>query len=410
MKEHRLLAQPFTFKNKGMIKNRLVKSAMSEGMATKDHLPTKEILRLYEAWARGGTGLIITGNVMINDKALGEPGNIVLADDDHIDLFKRWAKAGTSNDTHLWMQVNHPGKQVLKGVSAEAVAPSAVPFPPKLQRFFPEARALEEEEIEQTIREFAGTAALAERAGFTGVQIHAAHGYLISQFLSPRHNQRTDKWGGSLENRFRFLSEIYQAIRSKTGGEFFVGVKINSSDFMKAGFSEEDSRFVIKELERLGVDLIEISGGTYEKAVLLGKDVKPSTLKREAYFLEYAEQLKRETTIPIVLTGGFRTRTTMEEALQAGATDFIGIARPSAVNPAFANDLLSGKEKTLTIKPIKTGLPFIDNKGLLEITWYSQQLTRIGKGKPVKPGFPPILSLLLTLLQNGREVFQKRRV
>jgi 2,4-dienoyl-CoA reductase-like NADH-dependent reductase (Old Yellow Enzyme family) len=410
MEKPSLLEDPFTFNKKGTIKNRLVKSAMSEGLATKDHLPTKEILRLYEAWASGGTGLIITGNVMINDKALGEPGNIVLADDEHIELFKRWAQAGTSNDTQLWMQLNHPGKQVLIGVVKEAVAPSAVPFPPKLQRFFPEARALEEKEIEHIISQFATTAALAEKAGFTGVQIHAAHGYLISQFLSPRHNQRTDKWGGSIENRFRFLSAIYQAIRAETGTKFFIGVKINSSDFMKAGFSEEDSRFVIKELDRLGVDLIEISGGTYEKAVLLGKDVKPSTLKREAYFLEYTEKLKKETAIPIVLTGGFRTRTAMEEALQSGATDFIGIARPSAVNPKFANDLISGVEKSLAIKPIKTGLPFIDNKGLLEITWYSQQLTRIGKGKAVKPDFPPILSLLLTLLKNGREVFQKRRV
>lgn len=405
------VAQPFKLENKTVsFKNRIVKSAMSEGLSTKDNLPTDKIIRLYEAWAKGGAGLVITGNVMVNNTALGEPKNIVLENDNNLDLFKKWAKAGTANDTHLWMQINHPGKQVIKGVTSEALAPSAIPFEPKFQRFFPECRALTQEEISELIHRFANTAILAKTAGFTGVQIHAAHGYLISQFLSPRHNQRDDKWGGTVENRFRFLSEIYQAIRLEVGEDFPIGVKINSSDFIKAGFSEEDSQFVITELDRLGIDQVEISGGTYERPEMTGKNRKASSIKREAYFLDYAEKLKKKTDIPLVLTGGFRTRKGMDEALQSGVTDFIGLARPLAIDPDYANQILLDKVPSIDVKPIKTGFSFIDNKGLMELTWYAQQLNRIGNGKAPKPNFSPILSLFLTIFKNGNAVFQKRRV
>ncbi|MFC7322563.1 NADH:flavin oxidoreductase/NADH oxidase family protein [Halobacillus campisalis] len=404
------ISQPFQLKNKRTtLKNRIVKSAMSEGLAAKNHLPDISIFRLYEAWAKGGAGLVITGNVMVDRRALGEPRNVVLEDGEHLDSFKRWAEAGTQNDTHLWMQINHPGKQVIKGVAKEAVAPSAVNFDPKLQRFFPKSRALTQNEIKEIIDRFATTAKLAQRAGFTGVQIHAAHGYLISQFLSPRHNQRDDEWGGSIANRFKFLREIYQAIRTEVGEDFPIGVKINSSDFMKAGFSEEESQFVIQELDRIGVDLIEISGGTYEKPNMTGKNVKPSTLEREAYFLEYAEQLKQKTDVPLVLTGGFRTRSGMNRALRDGATDCIGLARPTAVYTDYPNRLFQGRAGAISISPIKTGVGLIDDKALLELTWYSQQLDRIGRGKPTKPEFSPLLSLILTVVKNGRDVFQKRR-
>lgn len=405
------VTKPYQLGKRGItFKNRIVKSAMSEGLSSKDHLPTDNLIRLYETWANGGAGLVITGNVMVNDTALGEPRNIVLEHHNNLDIFKRWAEAGTVNHTHLWMQINHPGKQVIKGVASEAVAPSAIPFEPKFQRFFSACRALSQAEIEALIQRFANTAKLAKTAGFTGVQIHAAHGYLISQFLSPRHNQRDDQWGGSVENRFRFLSEIYQAMRSQVGEDFPIGVKINSSDFMKAGFSEEDSQFVITELDRLGVDLIEISGGTYERPEMTGNNVKESTAKREAYFLAYAEKLKEKTNIPLVLTGGFRSRKGMDEALQSGATDFIGLARPIAVDPDYANKILLDAQTDIVVKPIKTGLSFIDNKGLMELTWYAQQLVRISKGKKTKPNFSPLFSLFLSITKNGKEVFRKRRV
>lgn len=402
-------ASPFTLHSKNVtFKNRFVKSAMSEGLATKAHLPDSAIFRLYHAWAKGGAGLLITGNVMINRQALGEPGNVVLESEKQLGLFRAWARAGTHNDTHLWMQINHPGKQVPKGVSRETVAPSAVPFESGLQRFFPNARALTRPEIEKIIRQFAHTASLARRAGFTGVQIHAAHGYLVSQFLSPRHNQRTDEWGGSIKNRFRFLREIFNAVREAAGPEFPIGVKINSADFMKAGFSEEDSQYVIKELERLGADMIEISGGTYERPELFGKNASASTLQREAYFLEYAESLRQTTEVPVILTGGFRTRPAMDSALQSGAADFIGLARPMAVYPDYPARLLS-EAPVPQVAPVKTGLSFIDNAGIMELAWYNQQLARLSKGRKASPGFPPILSLGLLLVKNGLSVIRQRR-
>jgi 2,4-dienoyl-CoA reductase-like NADH-dependent reductase (Old Yellow Enzyme family) len=409
MSQVNYLSRSISIGNQAKVKNRVFKSAMSEGLASEKNLPSENLFRLYETWAKGGAGIVVTGNVMIDSKALGEPRNVVLENADHLPLFEKWAQAGTKNDTHLWMQINHPGKQVFKGVMKEAVAPSAIPFDKKLQRFFPLCRGLTTEEIKELIGRFAATAKLAKQAGFTGVQIHAAHGYLISQFLSPNHNQRDDEWGGSINNRFRFLSEIFLAIRSEVGVEFPIGVKINSSDFMKAGFSEEDSRFVIGKLDKLGVDLIEISGGTYESPEMTGNSKRASTVKREAYFMDYAEKLRKETSVPLVLTGGFRTIDGMEQALKDNATDMIGLARPLAIYPDYPHLLLNDNLPSLPLTPVKTGLSFIDDKAMLELTWYSQQLERIAKGKASKPTFSPLLSLLLTVLKNGKEVFQKKR-
>ncbi|MCE7791985.1 NADH:flavin oxidoreductase/NADH oxidase family protein [Salipaludibacillus sp. CUR1] len=409
MNKPSLLFQPYPLKNI-IIKNRIFKSAMSEALATKDNLPSDKLIRLYRTWARGGAGVLVTGNVMVDRKVLGEPRNVVLENDRHLTLFKKWAEAGTENGTQLWMQINHPGKQVFKGVVDEAVAPSAVPFDPSLQKFFPKCRALTGEEITAIIKKFAETARLAQNAGFSGVQIHAAHGYLVSQFLSNKHNRRTDEWGGSIKNRFRFLQEIYKAVRAETGEGFPVSVKINSADFIKSGFSEHESLYVIKELADMGTDLIEISGGTYEKPEMTGRNIKPLTAKREAYFIEYAERLKKETDVPIAVTGGFRTKEGMEEALFRGKTDFIGIARPMAVYPALPQLLKENKLQKLTLTQKKTGISLLDDHAMLELTWYSQQLARIGKGKRPKPAFSPLLSLFLTVLKNGTEVFQKRRV
>ncbi|SDJ51228.1 NADH:flavin oxidoreductase/NADH oxidase family protein [Salimicrobium halophilum] len=403
------LSEPLLLEKRGaIVKNRFMKSAMSEGMASEDHAPTEELIHLYERWAEGGAGLVVTGNVMITGDALGEPGNVVLEDASDLHLFRKWAKAGKKNGNEFWMQINHPGKQVVRGLVKEGHAPSAIPFSPDLQRFFAPPRALTTAGIHEVIRRFKRTALLAKEAGFTGVQIHAAHGYLISQFLSPRHNQRTDEWGGPIENRARFLREVCRAVRSEVGEDYPVGVKINSADFMKAGFTEEESIYVIKSLEEFGIDLIEISGGTYEKAVMTGKGTTES--KREAYFLEYAERLKKETTIPIAVTGGFRTKEGMEQALAAGGTDMIGLARPLAVDPSIPDKLLKGELETLDLPAVKTGIPAIDKGGMMEIMWFSQQLDRIGKGQEAKPNFSPKLSLLKSLWENGTGILKKRRV
>ncbi len=292
------VGSPFTLNNGAVLKNRFFKSAMSEQLADRAHNPTPQLLTLYKVWAEGGTGLVVSGNIMVDRKHLGEPRNVVLDDASDLEKFKAWTKAGSAEGAQIWAQLNHPGKQVPNFIHKEPVAPSAIPLARGLEKNFNKPRALEEREIVEVIVKFVNAATLAKEAGFHGVQLHGAHGYLISQFLSPRHNQRQDKWGGSLDNRMRFVVSIYQAIREKLGSNFPIGIKLNSADFTKGGFSEEDSLLVVQKLGDLGFDLIEISGGTYEQPAMAdGIKQKDSTIKREAYFLEYAENARKVSNV-----------------------------------------------------------------------------------------------------------------
>lgn len=403
------LGSSFTLKNGQVIKNRLFKSAMSEQLGTKKHDASKGLATLYKRWADGGIGLSITGNVMIERTALGEPNNVVLDEKSDLETFKRWAQAGKSNGAQIWPQLNHPGKQIPNFIVDEPVAPSAIPLTGGLEKGFNKPRALEESEILEIIGKFAQAAKLSQEAGFTGVQIHGAHGYLVSQFLSPRHNQREDQWGGSLENRMRFVLSVYKAIRAEVGPDFPIGIKLNSADFMKGGFTEEDSMEVVKTLAEAGIDLIEISGGTYESPSMVGHKVKESTLKREAYFLAYAEKVRALIDTPLVVTGGFRSARAMQSALDSGATDFIGVARTTAVDPDFPNKLLADEDHQQQLRPLTTGNKGIDRMAMLDITWYEAQLARMAKGKKPKPDLSEKLVFLGILWQSGTYGFRKRR-
>ncbi|PJB79941.1 MAG: NADH oxidase [Acidobacteria bacterium CG_4_9_14_3_um_filter_49_7] len=403
------LNRPLELPCGAIIKNRFCKSAMSEALGTRDHAPTVMLTRLYGRWAKGGVGLCVTGNVMIDRKALGEPKNVVIEDERNLEQLSEWAKAGQENGTHLWPQLNHPGKQSPKTLSYEPVAPSAVGFQGPLGRFFNPPRALSEKEIEEIIGRFARSAGIVKKAGFTGVQIHGAHGYLVSQFLSPLHNRRSDKWGGSIENRMRFVREIYKAIRSEVGDHFPVGIKLNSADFMKGGFSVEESALVACALTEDGIDLIELSGGTYEKPAMTGKGGPGRKSEREAYFLEQAALVRDSVSIPIVITGGFRTGRGMARAVDEGLVDMVGLARPMAVDPDLPEKILSGNEYTSSVKPLSTGIRTIDRMALLEITWYEQQFGFLGNGKEPRPKQSVWLSFMKTLVENGTQVFRKRR-
>ncbi|WP_281557974.1 NADH:flavin oxidoreductase/NADH oxidase family protein [Thalassomonas sp. RHCl1] len=403
------LASPFILKSGQRIKNRLFKSAMSEQLGTREHNPTSGLTTLYSRWADGGIGLSITGNIMIDRTALGEPKNVVLDEKSDLTLFKTWASAGKNNDSQIWAQLNHPGKQIPNFISKEPVAPSAIALARGLEKGFNKPRALNESEILQIIEKFALSAGLAKEAGFTGVQIHGAHGYLVSQFLSSRHNQRQDKWGGSLENRMRFVLAVYQGIRDKVGQDFPVGIKLNSADFMDGSFSEEDSMEVVKSLSAAGIDLIEISGGTYESPSMMGHKVKASTLKREAYFLDYIEKVRHLVDTPLVLTGGFRSAAAMQGALDTGATDFIGLARTTAVDPDFPNKLLNNQEHKQELKILTTGVKAVDSMAMLNITWYEQQLARMAKGKQPKANLSEWKTFFKVLLGAGIYSFRKRR-
>ncbi len=404
-----IINQPFTLPCGQTIKNRLLKSAMSEALGTADNHMTSPLATLYGRWAEGGTGLLVTGNIMVDRRALGEPNNVAVEDDADLDLLQAWAQSGTRNDTHLWVQLNHPGKQAPKGLNKETVAPSAIPFKKSLQQYFPVPREMTEAEILDIIERFGRSAKILKRAGFTGVQIHGAHGYLVSQFLSPYHNQRTDQWGGSPENRCRFVMETYRRIRSGVGDNFPVAIKLNSADFQRGGFTEEESLQVIRSLAAEGVDLVEISGGTYEAPAMSGRKIADSTRQREAYFLEFAEKVRTEVKVPLAVTGGFRTIHGISQALASDSLDMVGLARPLAVDPDYSNKLIHGRHPEVEIKPISTGIKAVDKMALMEVAWYSRQLRRMANGKNPRPQESGLTSFLKTVVANGLRTYQTRR-
>lgn len=403
------LSDTLTLPCGAILKNRIGKSAMSENMGSRGYTSNEKFNRLYARWAEGGVGLLITGNVMVDRFALGEPHNVVIEQGIQDANLPLWAAAGKREGTHIWVQLNHPGKQSPKFLSKEPVAPSAIPLKKPLDRLFNTPRALTETEILDLIARFAYAAKICKESGFTGVQIHGAHGYLVSQFLSPTHNQRTDRWGGSLENRMRFVKEVYLAIRREVGDSFPVSIKLNSADFQKGGFTQEDSMEVIKQLSVLGMDLIEISGGTYEAPAMMGAAQKESTKTREAYFLTYCEEVRKLVHSPLMLTGGFRSARGMNAALESGACDVIGIARSLAIQPDFPNQLLSGAAVTSQVKPLTTGWKFLDKTFPLEIIWYTEQLHLMGKGK--EPNFKKsaLGSVFSMLYQMGINSLKKVR-
>jgi len=379
-----LLEKELILPNGARISNRIAKSAMSENLSNKHHEPTPNLINVYKEWGKSGAGLLITGNIMIDSTAIGEPRNVVVEDRKNFKVIEKWANTVKGTNTHLWAQINHPGRQAMEQINANLVAPSAVPLTYGGRKKAPKKipKALTEDEILKIIQAFATTATILKDAGFTGVQIHGAHGYLVSQFLSPHANVRDDKWGGSLENRARFVLEVYKAIRKSVGADFCVGIKLNSADFQKGGFSEEESMEVVKLLSAEGIDLIEISGGTYEAPAMMGKK-KKSTKEREAYFIDYIEKARKVTTTPLMLTGGFRTVSIMEDAINSDQLDIIGIARPFAIFPNLPNEIFAGSLNNLQTTSRKVGVKALDSG--LDIIWYEYQIKRLGEGKKPNP-------------------------
>lgn len=384
------------------IPNRICKAAMTEGLAERSGAPGEQLNNLYRRWSGGGAGLLISGNVMVDGRFLERGGNMVLErcriqkKPHTLDAWRALAEAGTSAGNQFWLQLNHPGRQCARLVNSQPLSPSDVQL--ELLSNFAKPRAMTSDDINEVIERFASTAALAREAGFTGVQIHSAHGYLGSQFLSPVTNRRTDDWGGSLENRSRFLLAVVDAVRARVGDDFAVSVKLNSADFQKGGFTLEECLQVVSWLGERKVDLLEISGGTYENLVFMdtsadGRTCMPeSTRKREAFFLEYAETISAASSIPLMITGGFRTLATMIEALDEGATSLIGVARPFCVAPDFPAELLRGDidaipdhEQALalgrgflgTASSSKT-VRAINNQG--QAGWYYHQIRRLARG------------------------------
>lgn len=348
-----ILAQTLALPCGATLPNRIAKAAMTEGLATPNGVPTPELERLYGLWSDGGAGMLLSGNIQVDADHLERPGNVVIdrePDQAMRQALAGWAKAATRNGNHFWGQISHAGRQTQTNVNKHPKAPSAVKVGlPGGQ--FGQPIELTVAEIEDIIRRFGVCAAALKAAGFTGVEVHAAHGYLLSQFLSPRTNLRTDQYGGELANRARPLLDAVAAVRAAVGPDFPVAVKLNSADFQKGGFAFEDSLLVAKWLEEASVDLIEISGGNYEQPKLIGaqgmeeeekQNVAASTLMREAYFVDFALAMQDKVSIPLMVTGGFRRRDVMEQAISSGSADMVGLGRPMCVVTDAPNQLLEG--------------------------------------------------------------------
>ncbi|MGA4211684.1 NADH:flavin oxidoreductase/NADH oxidase family protein [Ralstonia nicotianae] len=408
-----LLNQPLRLPNGSIVRNRLAKSSMSETLGTYDNHATPKLVELYRRWAASGLGLLLTGNVMIDRRALGEPGNVVIEDETDLLILQQWARAATDQGAAVWVQLNHPGKQSPKGLNASNLSPSAIPFREDMAAFFETPREATTTEIDDIIRRFGRSAAICKKAGFSGVQIHGAHGYLISQFLSPHHNHRTDEWGGTPEKRRRFVMAVYSEIRSQVGADFPVGIKLNSADFQRGGFTEEESMATIRALVEAGIDLIEISGGTYEAPAMSGAFQKPqkvSTVAREAYFLEFAEKVRAEVQVPLMVTGGFRTAEGMNAALSSGALDIVGVARLLAIDPDAPAALLNGRDSSQRVRPIKTGIKPVDRMGIMEVLWYTRQLKRIAEGGNPRPNESALMAFLKSLVNSSWGNYRTKRM
>ncbi len=267
-------------------------------------------------------------------------------------------------------------------------------------------RALSEPEIADLIARFGRAAGVLVQAGFTGVQIHGAHGYLVSQFLSPLHNQRTDDWGGSLENRARFALSVYRAIREAVGPGVPVSIKMNSADFQRGGFDEADSLRVMSWLEEAGIDLIEVSGGTYEAPAMTG--ARQSTREREGYFLDFVARAREHLRVPLCVTGGFRTPAGMERAIAEGAA-MVGLARALCIQPELPAAVLAGEDVQSLVRRLTTGFRGIDRVATLDVLWYETQLARMAAGRDPDPDLGEWRSLLSTLSRAGLQAFRMRR-
>lgn len=385
------LFDPLVLPSGAVVPNRIAKAAMEENMADDRHRPSAELVALYRRWAEGGAGLIITGNVMVDARALTGPAGVVLEDDRDLDRFREWAEAGRARGAQFWMQINHPGRQMPATLGQQAIAPSAVAMDiGALSRQFAPPREMTAADIAGVERRFVETAVLAQRAGFTGVEVHAAHGYLLSQFLSPLSNRRQDRWGGSLENRARLLLDIVRGIRAAVAPGFAVAVKLNSADFQRGGFSPEDAQAVVEMLGSLGVDLVELSGGSYEAPAMMGSARDERTLAREAYFLDFARDIAKVATMPLMVTGGIRRREVAETVI-AGGVAMAGIATALAIEPDLPRKWQAGGDDAPALGPIAWKNKQLASSAHMSAVRY--QMVRLGRGRPTNPRVSPAWAL-----------------
>ena len=344
------------------MKNRLAKSAMSDSLANGEGDSTPEQAHLYQRWANGGIGLSIIGEVQGDFRYPEKPGNLVFGKHSHQQALHSLVAKATINGAHLWAQLGHAGALSHTPISQPA-GPSA------LDVGGIKCRALSVDEVRQLPDMFAQTAQFAKAAGFGGVQIHAAHGFLLSQFLSPLFNARQDAYGGSIEARSSIIIKVINKVRKAVGPAFPIGIKINSSDMLEGGLTEAEALDFVRILDTTSVDLIEISGGTYfpgTKASSDGASLGP-------YFVDFAKQARSATAIPLMATGGFKYRQQAIDALAGGFVDVVGLARALVVEPNLANLWLSAQGGD----PVYPRFESTPEGGIT--AWYTMRITALGE-------------------------------
>ncbi|MFN8111726.1 MAG: tRNA-dihydrouridine synthase [Solirubrobacterales bacterium] len=374
-----------------VLANRLGRAAMTEGISGPRNDPNECHFRLYEANARGGAGLVLTGNAMIDRRYLERARNIVVDAATDAAALRNWAAASAAAPTLV--QLSHPGRQVNRYVNSHPVAPSDGPAV-AIAGAFAKPRALTRDEIDDVKARFMDAAVRVVDAGFPGVQIHGAHGYLLSSFLDPEQNRRDDEYGGDLGGRARLLLEILDAMRSALPAGTAVSVKLDSREG-----ADDELAELCRMLEAGGIDLIEVSGGNYERPEMAGYDADGDELKseHESPFWNSAAAASAAVNVPVMLTGGFRTRAEVDRALGGGVCDVIGVGRPLAVRPALAGRFVSGETDVLDRPGPRLGGPAPVRKLLGAAAgtgWHRIQLQRTGKGRPPLLGFPALLAAL----------------
>ncbi|KAI1610322.1 NADH oxidase [Exophiala viscosa] len=378
------LAQPLKFEFSGKTApNRFLKGAMTERLSSWDAehkekrgVPSKNLINVYKRWGEGGLGHILTGNIMVDYHQLEAPGNPIIPLDapfegERFEAFKELAKQSKLHGSLITGQVSHPGRQVEQRVNPDPISASDVQLEGEIMGMtFAKPHAASQDEIKDIINRFTHAAEFLYKAGYDGIELHGAHGYLLAQFLSQTTNKRTDQYGGSIQNRARIILDIAQSIRQKVPKSFIVGIKINSVEFQQGGFTAEEAKEVCSMLEEAEFDFVELSGGTYQSLAFAHK--RESTRKRESFFLEFAEKitpgLKKTKTY---VTGGFLTLDGMVKALDT--VDGVGLARPVCQEPHLCKDLLDGKVVGAIEQEVDR-----DNFGLTNVI-AGTQIRQIGK-------------------------------
>lgn len=316
------------------LRNRMVRSATWEGMCDQEGRPTERLIDYYVTLGNGGVGLIITGYAFVSREGKQLPGTMGMHVDDFAASMREMTRAVHETGARICVQLVHAGGQTDSGNAGQTpVAPSSIDADQ-----FPETpEALSVAKIKNIVAAFGRSAARAKVYGFDGVQLHGAHGYLINQFLSPLTNRRDDAYGGSFENRSRFLMEVYGEVRASVGPDYPVMIKLNGADFLDGGLQIDDSLHVAKMLDERGIDGIEVSGGTPASGDKTPARTKIKLPEQEGYHLFLAREVKVAVTCPVMVVGGLRSPAVIEKALIDGAVDYVSFARPLICEPDLPN-------------------------------------------------------------------------